>query len=132
MIINETDIDNVKNCSGALWNTFKDICKTAGEIENKEKIIDLAFQKFRETVANYQHTSVYGYAVRYAQDLTTEIERMLYPGKPKPEITRNTLRMNYSDFVEYIKDPEPGDMVTVLNEQGGNLARIKVRTVIQT
>jgi hypothetical protein len=38
--------------------------------------------------------------------------------------------MNYADFVEYMKNPTPGDMVTVIDDSDGILSRIKVRTVI--
>ena len=110
-----------------LFNAF---CEE--EVTDNMIFIQKIVKTFGEEVARYKNTEVYAFTVGYAHNLIDQIERVLYPGKLKPEITRNTLRMNYSDFVEYIKDPEPGDMVTVLNDNGGNLARIKVRTVINT
>lgn len=129
MLSNE-ELKGYKECSGNLWRLFKDF--VTDDYTNKEKAMNKIFTVFRDHVKEYAGRGFYSYAVQYAQTLTYELERMLYPGKIKPEVTQNIKYMSYAEFVEYIKNPEPGDMVTVLNEQGGNLARIKVRTVIQT
>lgn len=130
-ILKQEDVEKIKKCSGNFWRAFIGICESAGRME-KEEVIDKTLETFRELSKEYRDTEMYIYAVQYSHVLIDQIERLLYPGKPKPEITRNILRMNYSDFVEYIKDPVPGDMVTVLNEDGGNLARVKIRTVVNT
>ena len=92
--------------------------------------MDIIFDSFRLQVKQYEGQRVHTYAVQNAHVYIDELERLLYPGKPRPEVTRNTQRMNYADFVEYMKNPTPGDMVTVIDEEGGILSRIKVRTVI--
>lgn len=129
-MINQDELLLYQKCSSDLWKLFKDL--STSEYKNKERAMDSIFESFRLQVKQYEGQRVHSYAVQNAHVYITELERLLYPGKPKPEITRNILRMNYSDFVEYIKDPVPGDMVTVLNEDGGNLARVKIRTVVNT
>lgn len=128
-ILKQEDMEKIKKCSGSFWRAFIGICESAGRME-KEEVIDKTLETFRELSKEYQDTELYVYAVQYSHTLIDQIERMLYPGKPKPEITRNTLRMSYPDFVEYMKNPTPGDMVTVIDDNDGILSRIKVRTVI--
>ena len=127
-MINQDELLLYQKCSSDLWKLFKDL--STSEYKNKERAMDNIFESFRLQVKQYEGQRVHSYAVQNAHVYITELERLLYPGKPKPEITRNILRMSYPDFVEYIKDPVPGDMVTVLNDESGNLARIKIRTVI--
>ena len=131
-LLNNTDLSDMGSCSSELWKTFKSVLEKARDMTNKEKILDMAFIAFRDKCLEYLDKPFYGYAIRYAQDLITEIERMCYPGKPRPEITQNIKRMTLTDFAEYMKNPTPGDMVTVMDEDGGILSRIKVRTVIDT
>jgi hypothetical protein len=129
MTINEEDINAVKTCSGTLWNTFKDICSAAAKMDDKEKLIDMAFVEFKQKVATYKNTPVYGYAVGYAHDLLDMLERFLYPGSIKKTNYMDVKRMQYAEFCEYLKDPNPGDLITVIQDDK-DLARIKVRTVI--
>lgn len=129
-VLNENKMTDLGNCSGALWKTFKDICTAAESITDREKVIDMALVVFRDKVMEYHGTELYGYAVQYSHTLLSEIERLLYPGKIQKSNYQDTKRMLYGDFVEYIKQPNPGDLITVLNEDGGNLAQIKVRTVV--
>ena len=128
-ILKQEDVEKIKKCSGSFWRAFIGICESAGRME-KEEVIDKTLETFRELSKEYRDTEMYVYAVQYSHVLIDQIERSLYPGKPRPEVTRSTQRMNYADFVEYIKNPVPGDMITVLNDESGNLARIKIRTVI--
>lgn len=130
-ILKQEDVEKIKKCSGSFWRAFIGICESAGRME-KEEVIDKTLETFRELSKEYRDTEMYIYAVQYSHVLIDQIERLLYPGKPRPEVTRSTQRMNYADFVEYMKNPTPGDMVTVLNEDGGNLARVKIRTVVNT
>ena len=97
---------------------------------DKEKLMTWAVDAFRMLVQHYKDSEVYCYAVHYSHALIDQIERTLYPGKIRPEVTRNSQRMNYQEFMEYMKNPLPGDMVTVIDEDGGILSRIIVRTVI--
>lgn len=127
MIWTEERQEEYKTCSGDLWKVFKQIC-SIDDME-REKHIDMALEVFREVVEKYKDSKVYGYAQLYAQDLLLEVERMLYPGKVVKSMYQDTKRMDYDKFVEYIKNPNPGDLITV-TQDGGNLARIKVRTVI--
>lgn len=129
-MINQDDLLQYQKCSSDLWKLFKDL--STSEYKSKERAMDIILDSFRLQVKQYEGQRVYSYAVRNAHVYIDELERLLYPGKPRPEVTRSTQRMNYADFVEYIKDPVPGDMVTVLNEDGGNLARVKIRTVVNT
>ena len=128
-ILKQEDVDRFKKCSGSFWRAFIGICESAGRMK-KEEVIDKTMETFRELSKEYQDTDLYAYAVAYGHALVDQIERMLYPGKPRPEVTRSTQRMNYADFVEYMKNPTPGDMVTVIDDSNGILSRIKVRTVI--
>jgi len=129
--LNETKISDIGKCSGVLWKTFKELCSAAESIPEREKVIDMAFVIFRDKVMEYRNTDLYSYAVEYSHALIAEIERLLYPGKIKKSNYQDTKRMQYGDFVEYIKEPNPGDLITVLNEDGENMARIKVRTVVK-
>lgn len=129
-MINQDELLLYQKCSSDLWKLFKDL--STSEYKSKERAMDIILDSFRLQVKQYEGQRVHTYAVQNAHVYIDELERLLYPGKPRPEVTRSTQRMNYSDFVEYIKDPVPGDMVTVLNEDGGNLARVKIRTVVNT
>lgn len=129
--LNETKISDIGKCSGVLWKTFKELCTAAESISEREKVIDMAFVIFRDKVMEYRNTDLYSYAVEYSHALIAEIERLLYPGKIKKSNYQDIKRMGYGDFVEYIKEPNPGDLITVLNEDGENMARIKVRTVVK-
>lgn len=129
MNINQSDIKNLASCSTDLWNTFKDLCVAISGMDNREKAIDTAFVILRDKVKEYKDTNLYSYAVGYAHDLLSEIERFLYPGKIKKSNYQSVKRMEYSDFCEYLKDPNPGDLITVTHESG-DLARINVKTVI--
>lgn len=131
MEIEQNKIQNIASCSNAIWKTFKELCSAAESIPEREKVIDMAFVIFRDKVMEYRNTDLYSYAVEYSHALIAEIERLLYPGKIKKSNYQDTKRMQYGDFVEYIKDPNPGDLITVLNENGENMARIKVRTVVK-
>lgn len=131
MEIEQNKIQNIASCSNAIWKTFKELCTAAESIPEREKVIDMAFVIFRDKVMEYHNTDLYSYAVEYSHALIAEIERLLYPGKIKKSNYQDTKRMQYGDFVEYIKEPNPGDLITVLNEDGGNMARIKVRTVVK-
>lgn len=131
MEIEQNKIQNIASCSNAIWKTFKELCSAAESIPEREKVIDMAFVIFRDKVMEYRNTDLYSYAVEYSHALIAEIERLLYPGKIKKSNYQDTKRMGYGDFVEYIKEPNPGDLITVLNEDGENMARIKVRTVIK-
>lgn len=131
MEIEQNKIQNIASCSNAIWKTFKELCSAAENIPEREKVIDMAFVIFRDKVMEYRNTDLYSYAVEYSHALIAEIERLLYPGKIKKSNYQDTKRMQYGDFVEYIKDPNPGDLITVLNENGENMARIKVRTVVK-
>ena len=131
MEIEQNKIQNIASCSNAIWKTFKELCSAAESIPEREKVIDMAFVIFRDKVMEYRNTDLYSYAVEYSHALIAEIERLLYPGKIKKSNYQDTKRMQYGDFVEYIKDPNPGDLITVLNEDGENMARIKVRTVVK-
>lgn len=131
MEIEQNKIQNIASCSNAIWKTFKELCSAAENISEREKVIDIAFVIFRDKVMEYRNTDLYSYAVEYSHALIAEIERLLYPGKIKKSNYQDTKRMQYGDFVEYIKDPNPGDLITVLNEDGENMARIKVRTVVK-
>lgn len=124
------DISSIAKCSNNIWHVFKELC--VSDYTDKGKFMEWSMNALKSVVNQYEDSELYPFAVAYGHALVDQIERSLYPGKPKPEITRNILRMKYSDFVEYIKDPVPGDMVTVLNEDGGNLARVKIRTVVNT
>lgn len=128
-ILKQEDVEKIKKCSGSFWRAFIGICESAGRME-KEEVIDKTLETFRELSKEYRDTEMYIYAVQYSHVLIDQIERLLYPGKPRPEVTRSTQRMNYADFVEYMKNPTPGDMVTVIDDNDGILSRIKVRTVI--
>lgn len=127
-MINQDDLLQYQKCSSDLWKLFKDL--STSEYKSKERAMNIILDSFRLQVKQYEGQRVHTYAVQNAHVYIDELERLLYPGKPRPEVTRNILRMSYSEFVEYIKDPVPGDMVTVLNDESGNLARIKIRTVI--
>jgi len=131
MEIEQNKIQNIASCSNAIWKTFKELCSAAESIPEREKVIDMAFVIFRDKVMEYRNTDLYSYAVEYSHTLIAEIERLLYPGKIKKSNYQDTKRMQYGDFVEYIKEPNPGDLITVLNEDGENMARIKVRTVVK-
>lgn len=131
MEIEQNKIQNIASCSNAIWKTFKELCSAAESIPEREKVIDMAFVIFRDKVMEYRNTDLYSYAVEYSHALIAEIERLLYPGKIKKSNYQDTKRMQYGDFVEYIKEPNPGDLITVLNEDGENMARIKVRTVVK-
>ena len=128
-MIRQTDINDIAACSTALWTTFKDICSVISEIPEREKAIDMAFVIMRDKVKEYKDTQLYGYSVGYAHDLLNEIERMLYPGKVKKTNYQDVKYMEYAAFCEYLKDPNPGDLITV-TQGDRNMARIKVRTVI--
>ena len=127
-MINQDELLLYQKCSSDLWKLFKDL--STSEYKNKERAMDSIFESFRLQVKQYEGQRVYSYAVRNAHVYIDELERLLYPGKPRPEVTRSTQRMNYADFVEYMKNPTPGDMVTVIDDNDGILSRIKVRTVI--
>lgn len=131
MEIEQNKIQNIASCSNAIWKTFKELCTAAESIPEREKVIDMAFVIFRDKVMEYRNTDLYSYAVEYSHALIAEIERLLYPGKIKKSNYQDTKRMGYGDFVEYIKEPNPGDLITVLNEDGESMARIKVRTVVK-
>ena len=131
MEIEQNKIQNIASCSNAIWKTFKELCSAVESIPEREKVIDMAFVIFRDKVMEYRNTDLYSYAVEYSHALIAEIERLLYPGKIKKSNYQDTKRMQYGDFVEYIKEPNPGDLITVLNEDGENMARIKVRTVVK-
>lgn len=127
-MINQDDLLLYQKCSSDLWKLFKDL--STSEYKNKERAMDSIFESFRLQVKQYEGQRVHIYAVQNAHVYIDELERLLYPGKPRPEVTRSTQRMNYADFVEYMKNPTPGDMVTVIDDNDGILSRIKVRTVI--
>ena len=127
-MINQDELSQYQKCSSNLWMLFKDF--VTEEHKNKEAAIDHIIEAFRLQCDQYENTRVHSYAIQSAHGYITEIERILYPGKPRPEVTRSTQRMNYADFVEYMKNPTPGDMVTVIDDNDGILSRIKVRTVI--
>lgn len=124
------EVSNIAKCSNSIWHVFKELCES--DYTDKEKFIEWAIKALGKAINKYEDSEIYPFAVAYGHSLIDYIERFLYPGKLKPEITRSTLRMTYPEFVEYVKDPEPGDMVTILNDDGGNLARIKIRTVVKT
>ena len=127
-MINQDELLLYQKCSSDLWKLFKDL--STSEYKNKERAMDSIFESFRLQVKQYEGQRVHSYAVQNAHVYITELERLLYPGKPRPEVTRSTQRMNYAEFVEYMKNPTPGDMVTVIDDNDGILSRIKVRTVI--
>lgn len=108
-----------------LFNGFCDC-----EVSNKEKFIKKVIDGFGEEVARYRETDVYAYAVEYSHGLINQIERMIYPGKVKKSNYQSFDYMSYDEFCQYLKNPNPGDMITVMDENGGNLARVKIRTVI--
>ena len=124
----EIDITNIANCGNSIWKIFKELC--GSDVSDKEEVIHKAFKAFGDECHKYEDSEIYPFAIHYSHALIDQLERSLYPGKPRPEVTRNTQRMNYADFVEYMKNPTPGDMVTVIDENDGILSRIKVRTVI--
>ena len=131
MIINDEDINAVGNCSGTLWKTFRELCKATESLTDREEAMDMVFVEFRRKVAEYKGTKLYGYAVGYAHELMDIFERFLYPGSVKRTNYQDVKRMKYSEFCEYLKDPNPGDLITVIQDDN-DLARIKVRTVITT
>ena len=122
------DISSIAKCSNNIWHVFKDLC--VSDYTNKEKFMEWSMNALKSVVNQYEDSELYPFAVAYGHALVDQIERMLYPGKPRPEVTQSTQRMNYADFVEYMKNPTPGDMVTVIDDNDGILSRIKVRTVI--
>ena len=128
-ILSNERLEEIKRCSGDLWGAFKMICSK--DVGNKEEFLQYAFAVFKEKYEKYKNTPVCSYVVQYSHDLINEIERLLYPGKVKKSNFQNISYMNYGEFCEYLKDPNPGDMITVVRD-GENLARIKVRTVINT
>ena len=128
-MITQTDIKEIAGCSTALWNTFKDICTAISDMPDQEKAIDTAFIILRDKVREYKETDMYNYAVGYAHDLLSEVERLLHPGKIKRSNYLEVKRMGYGEFCEYLKDPNPGDLITVIHD-GENLAHIKIRMVI--
>lgn len=112
------------------WQLFKTLSKDCKDVPNKEEYIHKVFKAFGDECHKYENSEIYPFAIHYSHALIDQLERSLYPGKPRPEVTRSTQRMNYADFVEYMKNPTPGDMVTVIDDNDGILSRIKVRTVI--
>ena len=124
----EIDIKDIANCGNSIWKVFKDLC--GSDASDKEELIHNAFKAFGNECHKYEDSEIYPFAIHYSHALIDQLERSLYPGKPRPEVTRNTQRMNYQEFMEYMKNPLPGDMVTVIDDNGGILSRIKVRTVI--
>ena len=125
--------EKLRECHGVItecWKLFKSLSLDYKADSNKEELIHKAFKVFGDECHKYENTSIYSFAIHYSHALIDQLERSLYPGKPRPEVTRSTQRMNYADFVEYMKNPTPGDMVTVIDDNDGILSRIKVRTVI--
>ena len=108
-----------------LFNSFCDC-----EIQNNTKFIEKVINELRDEVMRYEKTDAFSYAVGYSHLLIDQIERMVYPGKVKKTNYSSFDYMTYADFCEYLKDPNPGDMITITDDEGGQLARVKVRTVI--
>ena len=108
-----------------LFNNFCDC-----DVSNGMKFIKQVMDGFREEVMRYEKTDAYSYAVGYSHLLIDQLERMVYPGKVKKSNYQSFDYMSYAEFCEYLKNPNPGDMITVTDDKGGQLARVKVRTVI--
>lgn len=130
MEINQDSIKELMNCSNAIWHTFKDLCTAIAEVSDKEKALDMVFTVFRDKVKEYKGQKAYGYAMQYAQALMYEFERLIYPGKVVVTDYQDVKRMGYDEFCKYLKDPNPGDLITI-TQDSNNLARVKIRTVIK-
>lgn len=127
------NIENIKLCSRDLWDIFQKVFAAAGQVSDKEQFISSeVHEAFRDKVNAYKGTDIYGYAVGYAHLLMDMVEKELYPGKVMESNYKEVRHMNYADFTEYIRTPNPGDLITILNDKGDNLARIAVRSVIKT
>lgn len=125
-------LDKLRQCSGILWNTFKDLCEAAKEIDDKGKIIDMSLAVFRDKVQEYHDTDIYGYAVQYSHTLIYEIESMIYGKKVKVSQYQENKRMARNDFIDgYINNPNPRDMITVMDDGNGLMTTYSVRSVVK-
>ena len=127
--------EKLRECHGVItecWKLFKSLSLNCRTDSDKEELIHKAFKVLGDECHKYENTSIYSFAIHYSHALIDQLERSLYPGKPRPEVTRSSQRMTLTEFADYMKNPTPGDMVTVIDEEGGILSRIKVRTVIDT